>query len=131
MSIGINLNNFNSSYGISRIPVVSPEEVKAQDQARELESSKVQAVSAVKPEVTQVNVNQASRMANLEDVSLTFNKADTFDNIGIDADITNLDMTKAISDMRRDSILSDYQQFVGPSTEQLMAGLEDGVVIMK
>lgn len=127
MSIGINLyNNFNSSYGISQIPVVRPEDVAAQDKAKASEVSSVQV-----PKVQEVEAPKASRIANLEDVSLTFNKEDSFDNIGADVDIANLDITKAISDMKRDSILSDYQQFVGPSTEQLMSNLEDGIVVMK
>ena len=127
MSIGINLyNNFNSSYGISQIPVVRPEDVAAQDKAKASEVSSVQV-----PKVQEVEAPKASRIANLEDVSLTFNKEDSFDNIGADVDIANLDITKAISDMKRDSILSDYQQFVGPSTDQLMSNLEDGIVVMK
>lgn len=130
MSIGINLNNFNSSYGISRIPVVRPEDVAAQDAAKNQAQSSV--VEASKPQVEAVPESaKASRIANLEDVSLTFNKEDTFDNIGTEVDIAGLDMAKAISDMKRDSILADYQTFVGPTTEQLMAGLDDGIVVMK
>lgn len=127
MSIGINLNNFNSSYGISQIPVVRPEDVRAQDKAKEQGVS----IPEQKPVVQEPEVAKASRIANLEDVSLTFNKEDAFDNIGVDADIASLDMAKAISDMKRDSILSDYQTFVGPSPEQFISGLSDGVVIMK
>lgn len=127
MSIGINFNNFNSSYGMSRIPVVRPEDVAKQDQAKAQALDTPVAPKQSAPEY----VNPASRMANLEDVSLTFNKEDSFDNIGSDVDITNLDMTKAISDMKRDSILSDYQSFVGPSPAQLMSSLEDGVVVIK
>jgi len=131
MSIGINLNNFNSSYGINRIPVVRPEDVAAKEQASKANSQVGQVEnSKVQPE-TSVTYNQASRIANLEDISLTFNKEDSFSSIGSDVDINNLDMTKAISDMKRDSILSDYQTFVGPSAEQMIASLDDGIVFMK
>ena len=129
MGIGINFNNFTSSYGIQNIPVVRPEEVASQA-AKNNESVAPVAPAAKVPESVQ-EINRASRIANLEDVSLTFNKEDSFDTIGSDVDIESLDMTKAISNMRRDSILSDYQRFVGPTSEQLMAGLEDGIVIPK
>ena len=131
MSIGINLNNFNSSYGISQIPVVRPEDVAAKEQASKANESIDKVAASPVNQPAEAPVVRASKIANLEDISLTFNREDTFDNIGADVDITNLDMTKAISDMRRDSILSDYQTFVGPSADQLIAGLEDGLVVMK
>lgn len=132
MSIGLNLNNFNSSYGISRIPVVTPEDVAAQDRlAKQGNTAPAAQVEAPKAVVEETPAVRASKVANLEDISLTFNKEDTFDNIGADVDINGLDMSKAISDMKRDSILADYQTFVGPTADQLIAGLNDGVVVMK
>jgi len=129
MGININYSNFHSSYGMQQIPVVRPEQVSTENaQPKEQQVQAPQKVS----EPAQVSyAPQASRIANLEDISLTFNREDSFDNIGVDADIATLDMSKAISDMKRDSILSDYQTFVGPSTDQLMAGIEDGIVIPK
>lgn len=132
MAISFNYNNFTSSYGMQQIPVVRPQDVATQEPKNQDDLS----VSAVKPaaqtsNIQEVETPKASRIANLEDVSLTFNKEDTFDSIGTDADIASLDMTKAISDMRRDSILSDYQTFVGPSVEQQIANLDDGVVVIK
>lgn len=129
MGIGINFNNFTSSYGIQNIPVVRPEDIASQS-ARSNETV-APVAPAAKVEESEVQLNRASRIANLEDVSLTFNKEDSFDNIGADADIESLDMSKAISNMRRDSILSDYQRFVGPTSEQLTAGLDDGLVFIK
>jgi len=131
MSIGINFDNFNSSYGISRIPVVKPEEVAAQEKLAKQENSVVSAPVEAPKSATLEQVSRAPRIANLEDISLTFNKEDTFDNIGADADINGLDMSKAISDMKRDSVLAGYQTFVGPTADQLIAGLNDGIVIMK
>lgn len=49
----------------------------------------------------------------LEDVSLTFNKTDSFDYIGKDKDVADLDVQKAISDMQKDRIFQQYQYFVG------------------
>ena len=131
MKIGINLNNFNSSYGISRIPTAPAEDIKLKKQAELAGSDAGSLTKEQKGETPGAGINTASRMAKLEDVSLTFNKEDSFDNIGADADIRGLDMTKAISNMKRDSILADYQTFVGPTSEQIIAGLEDGVVVIK
>ena len=54
--------------------------------------------------------------AALEDISITFRKQDDFGYIGRDSDIHSLDVEKAISDMRKDQILQQYQYFVGSRT---------------
>lgn len=54
--------------------------------------------------------------APLEDISITFHKQDDFGYIGRDSDIRSLDVEKAISDMRKDQILQQYQYFVGSKT---------------
>lgn len=50
---------------------------------------------------------------NLQDISLDKNTGSSFDFIGRDSDISSLDVQKAVSDMKRDRILEDYQYFVG------------------
>lgn len=57
-----------------------------------------------------------SANAALDDISLTFHKQDDFGYIGRDSDIHSLDVEKAISDMRKDQILQQYQYFVGSKT---------------
>lgn len=37
----------------------------------------------------------------------------TYDLKGVDSDITNLDVEKAISDMKKDQVLQQYQFFIG------------------
>ena len=76
--------------------------------------------------------NRAGRMADLGQVSLTFNKEDSFEHIGMDSNPENLDMQKAISDMQKDQILQSYQYFVG-SAGGLDDGMlpEDGMVVLK
>lgn len=54
--------------------------------------------------------------AALDDISLTFHKQDDFGYIGRDSDIHSLDVEKALSDMRKDQILQQYQYFVGSKT---------------
>ena len=76
--------------------------------------------------------DRAGRITDLEQVSLTFNKEDSFDYIGMDSNPENLDMQKAISDMQKDQILQNYQYFVG-SAGGLYDGMptEDGMVVLK
>ena len=59
---------------------------------------------------------KSSANAALDDISLTFHKQDDFGYIGRDSDIHSLDVEKAISDMRKDQILQQYQYFVGSKT---------------
>ncbi len=76
--------------------------------------------------------NPAGKSADLENISLKFNTGEEYDYIGKDRDIEQLDMQKAISDMKKDSILQQYQYFVG-SAQNLNNGMvsEDGIVIPK
>lgn len=66
--------------------------------------------------------------ASLEDISLSLNEPKAFEMKGKDADITSLDMEKAISDMQKDQALMQYQYFVG---ETNVSADEDGIVIAK
>ena len=67
-------------------------------------------------ENTQAAEKKPSANAALEDISITFHKQDDFGYIGRDSDIHSLDVEKAISDMRKDQILQQYQYFVGSKT---------------
>ena len=57
------------------------------------------------------------------------NKNNDFSYIGRDKDIQALDIQKAISDMKQDSILQEYQYFVGSARNIYQS--EDGMVIPK
>ena len=61
-------------------------------------------------------VQEKKSNATLEDISITFHKQDDFGYIGRNSDIHSLDVEKAISDMRKDQILQQYQYFVGSKT---------------
>ena len=67
---------------------------------------------------------------DVNEISLSFNRGEDYGYIGSDSDIAGLDMQKAISDMRKDKVLQQYQYFVGESRNLQNAG-EDGVVIVK
>lgn len=64
----------------------------------------------------EVPVGEQKPNAPLEDISITFHKQDDFGYIGRDSDIRSLDVEKAISDMRKDQILQQYQYFVESKT---------------
>lgn len=68
--------------------------------------------------------------AKLEDISITFNKQADFDFIGQDKDIRSLDMERAISDMKKDQVLQQYQYFVG-SSKNILPADSDGIVLAK
>lgn len=73
---------------------------------------------------------QGRKNVSLEDVSVTFNKKETFGFIGQNRDIRSLDVEKALDDMRKDKVLQQYQYFVG-SAGNLRTDGADGVVIRK
>lgn len=77
-----------------------------------------------------VPLSQRGKDAQLEDISLTFNRKESFDYLGQDSDIRSLDIRKAISDMQKDQIIQQYNFFVG-SAKNLMENNPDGTVIAK
>ncbi len=83
---------------------------------------------AAKPSVTIEPVeDRRPRSVDPNEVSLSFNKNNDYGYIGKDKDLSLLDMEQAISMMRQDSILQDYQYFVGSSKD--IFNSEDGRVI--
>ena len=112
---------YNRAY---EIPTVTPQEVKKQDELQ-------QTVPSLKAEVLETQaLDNRSRTADLENISLTFNKEESYDYLGSESSLSGLDMQKAISDMKRDSVLQEYQYFVGNS-QNLFANPADGIVIPK
>lgn len=123
------INDYNSliqNYYVPTIPDNSLENIQSRSGREEIfaETSAAdihEEASAAAP---------ARRDAALEDISITFNKQEGFDYIGQDRDIRNLDVEKAISDMKKDQVLQQYQYFVG-SVKNLTAESADGLVIAK
>ncbi len=119
-----NYSNFVSDYRINSIP-----------KAEEIEKVvPVTPVTKIEPtsknnELLIEEVDNRPASIDPNEVSLSFNKGEDYSYIGRDKEITNLDMEKAISAMRQDSILQEYQYFVG-SADNIFAS-EDGVVIAK
>ena len=128
--MGIQFYNGLGNYGNynryqNNIPAVKPEDIKTE----ELKLNE-QKVNEQEPSISaQPAIDNRSRTANLEDISLTFNKEESFDYLGNDSSIKTLDMQKAISQMHQDSILQDYNYFVGNASN--VYNSEDGMVIAK
>lgn len=122
-------SGIQSYYKTPQIPVVNTEEVSRQQQTVN-EAKKQEAPPAYSSQDMQPVADNRSRMADLENISLTFNKEDDYSYIGSESSLTELDMQKAISDMRKDSVLQEYQYFVG-SAQALLNENEDGIVIPK
>lgn len=116
-------DSFKSDYRVGNIPKVS-------NVAEEENLSKENIAASAN---TSVDVKEAPardiKSVNPNEISLTFNKGDNFSYIGSEKDIDNLDINKAISDMKQDSILREYNYFVGSANNVFNS--EDGRVLVK
>lgn len=137
MTVGGIYDSIHSSYGVQQTQttyVDDPSRIGRQvEEAERIDRSDVNGQSANLTSVAEpVQENPASRMADLDQVSLKFNKEDSFGYIGMDSSLDNLDMQKAISDMQKDQVLQSYQYFVG-SAGSLFGEMpsEDGMVVLK
>lgn len=120
-----------NSYRVNAIPQVDVNTVKRQEEKQNAEEGNLQNLqSNYAPSNASLEDNR-SRIANLENISLTFHKEDTFDYIGSESEIGNLDVEKAVSDMKKDQVLQEYQYFVGTDASKLFQESEDGKVIQK
>lgn len=118
-----------SNYQRPEIKQVSEEEVRRQDQEQQQA-----ALQQSTPDYSRISdlaaQDRRAKAADLENISLTFNKTDSFDYLGSESGLENLDVMKAVSDMRKDEVLQEYQYFVG-SSQNFAFQSEDGVVIPK
>ena len=112
--------SFRSDYRISNIPKAPVEEVKPVEQLVEAPKAR---------ELDIQEIDNRPRSIDPNSVSLSFNKGNDFSYIGSDKDINGLDMQKAISDMKQDSILQEYNYFVGSASNVFKS--EDGIVLTK
>lgn len=78
---------------------------------------------------------KASRTADIDNVSVTFNKNDSFGYIGSDKDISKLDESQNVSGKQKNGILNDYLYYVGSSdngnSQSPQQVTEDGTIILK
>lgn len=126
MGIG-SINDYNSILQDYRLPVVAKEPIVISD-IQQPESVAANQNVPIHEEAS--GVAPVRRDAQLEDISLTFNQQEAFGYIGRDSDIRSLDMEKAISDMKKDQVLQQYQYFVG-NVKNLNVNNADGIVLAK
>lgn len=119
---------YDSYSRASAIPKVTPEEVRQQDAKAQQPIEQQTAPKA--EEINAPKEDTRSKTADLENVSLTFNKEESFDYIGSESPLKNLDVQKAVSDMKKDGILQEYQYFVG-SAQNVLDASKDGIVLLK
>ena len=121
-----------NNYSVRDIPKVDIETVKQQDAAKKVELPAPELLPIEEKPQVQSPADNRSRIADLDNISLNFNTGDDYSYIGSDFEIGGLDMEKAISDMKKDKMLADYQYFVGSSSNlnEMFSG-NDGKVFVK
>lgn len=132
MGIG-NISDYGSmlqSYRMPSIPSVDVNEAALQSVPEE--RSRIPDTPVSVTEEQPAAVHRQAEALKLEDVSLSLKGNEAFEMTGRDSDISGLDIRKAVSDMKKDSILEQYQFFVGSSQNILQNNIEpDGIVIAK
>jgi hypothetical protein len=123
--MAMNINDsfrYMQDYRVSEIPV---KEIPKSPEPQQIQEDKQQKPSVI---IEPIEDKRPSKV-DLNEVSMSFNRQEDYGFIGKDKDLSLLDMEKAISMMKQDSILQDYQYFVGSSKDIFSS--EDGRVIAK
>lgn len=134
--MGINrISDYSSlfvNYKVPEIPSADFEQIKKVDQPTEVISREEPSDSPDIGLTIEVKESAKQESVDIRELSLTYNAREDFGYIGRDSDIHGLDIQKAISDMKKDQVLQQYQYFVG-SSETLFPqnASEDGHVFLK
>lgn len=115
-------------YKASEISALTPKKAAERDEGQHLDKA-CEEIADANPPVKEKEPDTRSKITDFDRVSLTFNKEESFDYIGSESGLADLDVQKAISDMKRDSVLQEYQYFVGSA--QTIINPEDGFVFQK
>ncbi len=129
--------NFNSQNALSKIPTMGQD---VRSIGSEQEQQGVQGREETKPQEQSIPVSTLSpaqesgldsraATSDLQDISLKFNRDEEVNLVGRDSSLAELDVEKAISDMRKDSALEQYQYFVGSGSS--IVNDEDGLAFQK
>ncbi|MCR5733908.1 MAG: hypothetical protein K6G22_04790 [Lachnospiraceae bacterium] len=128
---GLGQFDIMASYeSLNRIPRVNPSDIAPMPEDKVvIKDDAVKAGESLKIEESKAPELRYRGNASIEDISLSFNYDRENAMNGADSDINSLDMEKIVSDAKKDSILSQYQYFVGDSFN--IEDLNDGIVIAK
>lgn len=131
--------NFNSQNALSKIPTVGQDvpkvgseqeqpSVQSREEQRPQKEQELGQASTLSP-TQESGLGERSKISDLQDISLKFNRDEDVSLIGRDSSLAGLDVEKAISDMKKDSMLEQYQYFVGSGSS--IVNDEDGLVFQK
>ena len=126
--------NFNQYTALSKIPTVedatqAPQQAEDTLQVSQTKQSAEDEIATLSPRQESV-LEKRSSSSDLQDISLNFNQNEEFSLAGKNSNLAGLDVEKAISDMKKDSVLEQYQYFVG-SSDSTVVNDEDGLVFQK
>lgn len=124
-------NGLYQSYKAPSIPNIKIDDVSKQQNTNQ-DFPNISSIQTDQSANLSQQSNNVSRQSfDLQDISLVFNKNDNFDYIGKDSELGNLDVQKAVSDMKKDQMLQEYQYFIGDLFSQERTQPSDGMVFMK
>lgn len=114
-------------------PVIQvPDSKQIQRTEPEIKTAGYKVSPGMEPEQEQAPVRKPVEPVEIGNLSLTFQKEDSFDYLGKDSALENLDIQKALTEMQRDQVLQEYQFFVGSSEYFSSTGnTQDGTVTIK
>ncbi|MDO5572905.1 MAG: hypothetical protein Q4G60_02880 [bacterium] len=131
--------SYQSQNALSRIPIAGQDVpktdvgaqqpgVRDREAQRQQEVQNQEVLSTLSP-VQESGLADRTAASDLQDISLKFNRDEDINLVGRDSSLAGLDVEKAISDMRKDSMLEQYQYFVGSGSN--IVNDEDGLVFQK
>lgn len=130
--VSFGISDYSSYLQNYRIPDISEVKPVLQLQQEQLQQQPVDLNEKTVIAEQEPVRNPVGRNADLENISLKFNTGEDYGYIGKDSDLAQLDMQKAISDMQKDSILQQYQYFVGSSQNLVTDKIfDEGIVVPK
>ena len=109
----MNISGIRTNAGFYDYNIMKQNEIRSQ----QIQEAKANANGKETPEVEEVKVETADVSTREDfgarDFASRYQPDAVYDLKGTDSDILKLDIEKAISDMRKDAVLEQYQFFVG------------------
>lgn len=134
MEIG-NMFDYGNRMNSYRMPSISVVEVKKENDSLEtLDNNQDLVTSSLSVQTVseETKEQKAVPQLSIQDANISLKGVESFEMVGKNSDIAQLDIQQAISDMKKDSILERYQFFVGNSQNIMQNNIEnDGIVISK
>ena len=126
----MNISGIRTSAGFYDYNTIRVNEVRSQQvkEAKASEQEETGLNEAVVQENAELSYGESVRPAGpdkgAEEFAKSYQPDVVYELKGADSDITSLDMAKAISDLKKDQVLEQYQFFVGGTIAQVHERLE-------